>query len=449
MRLLPFALSCLLIGGSVGYFAGKLKTGSREKAEEAAVKKVRSSSGPRSISHLKGNSLSTSFSRSKKPRSYAEASAVPGQTARLQALVELYSDLSDEEFAREAEKLEGLPFNERVLSAYILFASWAETSPYEALSHANTQMGRTGMFVRPTILQSWASTDPRSASAYYESNKAEFAMMNMMGGRRGGSTAAGTVATEWAKQDPEGVIAWANTLEGEDREDASVKAISQIATTDPEKASRFSADLDGAALAKANISIASEWAKSDWASTESFIEKLPTDQKGDALSAAVQSLASEDLSLAATKALEIPEGDARDQAVESVTGSLARENPAEAAAWVLENGSESAQSDSMREIMGNWVSRDAPAAKVFALKQPEGALRDAAISSYIFSDRKGEPEENIQLAGQISDERSRGRAVGTAAMRWMAEDREAATEYIETSESINERTRNWLLNQGR
>ncbi len=447
-HLLPIAASCLLAGGAIGYIAGNNGTSEEEVETESVSRKAVSSGSSRSVSKS-GSSAGSGSSGQQKPQTYAEVSATPGQTARLQALVELYSGLSSEEFVKEAEKLDGLPFNERILSAYILFASWAETSPYEAFDHANTKMGRTGMFVRPTILQSWASTDPKAASQYYESNKSEFAMMGMMGGGRGGSSGAGTVAGEWAKQDPEGALAWAKTLEGRDGADASMKVISQIAATDPERASSLTSGLAGDALAKANNSIASEWAKKDWSSTESFIEGLPADQQGNALGAAVESLASENPQLAATKALEIPEGNARDEAIESVAESMARENPAEAAEWIVENGSEKAQSEAMRDVMGSWVSVDASAAKAFAVEQPEGELRDSAVSSFVLSDTKGNPQENIQLAETITNERSRGWAIGATTMRWMTQDREAATEYIQNSETINEGMKNRILNGGR
>lgn len=444
-NILPIAASCLLAGGAIGYIAGNSGDNPEDSDQASSSKKSVSSGSSRSVSG--SGSGANAASRSDKPKTYAEASATPGQTARLQALVDLYSGLSSEEFAGEADKLEDLPFNERILSAYILFAAWAEKSPYEAFDHANTKMGRTAMFVRPTILQSWASTDPKAASRYYESNKSDFAMMGMMG-RGGGSSGAGTVAGEWAKQDPEGALAWAKTLEGRDSEQATVKALSQIASTDPSRAAELTSGLTGDALSKANRSIAAEWAKKDWAATESFVNDLPADQQGAALGAAVEALASENPQLAATKALEIPEGEARDEAVESVAESMARENPAEAADWIVKNGTEKAQKEAMRDVMGNWVSQDAAAARTWAVEQPEGALRDSAVSSYVMSDSKGDPQENIQLAESISDEGSRGWAIGMTTMRWMGQDSEAATEYLQSSDAIDERMKERILNRG-
>ena len=67
------------------------------------------------------------------------------------------------------------------MASFLLFGRWAEVDPTAAMSFSNT-MGFAGMFVRPTILQSWASVDPANAAKYYAENPREFAMMGMMGG---------------------------------------------------------------------------------------------------------------------------------------------------------------------------------------------------------------------------------------------------------------------------
>jgi hypothetical protein len=370
----------------------------------------------------------------------------PGQTARLQALVDLYSGLSPEEFAGEADKLNDLPFNERILNAYVLFAAWAEVAPYEAFEHANTKMGRTGMFVRPTILQSWAASDPKAAADYYQANKSDFVMMDMMGrGRGGGDSGAATIAGEWARQDPEGALAWAKSLTGREKDDASAKAIAQVASTDPERAASLTAGLEGRALTEARQNIAVEWAKIDWDRAESFINTLPADQRGEAMGAAVGALAGEDPVRAAGKALSIPEGPARNGAISAVAESMAREQPAEAARWVSANGNEETQRQAVGNIMSNWVNQDPGAAKDWAVSRPAGPVRDAALASYVINDSKGSPAENIQLAESISDERSRGWAVGMATMRWMGEDREAAIDFVQSSDLIDERMRERIL----
>jgi hypothetical protein len=446
-NLIAIAGACLLTGGAIGYIAGNQKGDSRSSSDESSSSGSQTvSSNSRRARNSGGDLGSDDRSRTSRPRTLEEVANTPGQTARIQALMDLYSGLSRDEFPGEADKLNDLPFNERILNAYVLFAAWAEVAPYEAFDHAKTKMGRTGMFVRPTILQSWAASDPKAAAEYYSANKSDFVMMGMMGRDRGGSgSGAATIAGEWAKQDPEGALAWARSLEGTEGADASVRAISQIAATDPQRAATLTNGLEGRSLTEANRNIASEWARSDWGAAENFINSLPADQQGDAMGAAVRSLASEDPTLAASRVLEIPEGNARDEAIETVAESMAREQPAEAAQWVTENGNENAQREAMRDIMSNWVSQDPGAARDWAVSRPEGAVRDAAVSSYVMNDSNGSPAENIRLAETITDERSRGWAVGMTTMRWMSEDREAATNYIRNSDMIDDRWRDRLL----
>ncbi|MEN8772655.1 MAG: hypothetical protein ABF379_12205 [Akkermansiaceae bacterium] len=447
--LLPIAASCLLAGGAIGYIVGDSGQDSSAAESVAEKEKSRAAGSSRAFGRSGSGSGSSSAkgSGSGKPSNYGEVSNVPGQTARVQALVDLYSNMTSEELKEEAKRLDGLPMGERFLAGSLLYAAWAEVSPYDAMDHANGQRGWASMMIKPGILQSWAASDPKGAADYYITNKSEFAGMGMMG-RMGGGTGGATVAKEWAKQDPEGALTWAKGLEGRDGSDATARVLAQIAETDPERAASLTVGLEGDALASANENIAKEWAKKDWGEAESFINGLPADQRGDALGAAVRSLANENPTLAARKALEIPEGDSRDDAIESVAASLSREDPAKAAEWVVENGSEKAQRDSMRNVIGNWVDQDPTAAKEWAVGQPEGAVRDSAVSSFVMSDKNGSPQENIQLAETITDERSRGWSIGMTTMRWMGEDPEAASSYLETSEYIDEGMKKRILGRG-
>lgn len=442
-NIFPIAASCLLVGGGIGYLFGN------QGVSEPEVTVSPDSSGGSSLSSRSRSSVpAVSVSDSSgKPSSYEEIATLPGQTARLQALLEYYSGLSNDEFAAEAAKLDNLPFGERIIAGSILFGAWAEVSPFDAMEHANTQMGQAGMFVRPTILQSWAASDPRGAADYYSTNKSQFAMMGMFGGRgRGGmSSGAATIAGEWAKQDPEAALSWAKSLEGSDSGQAVSKALAQIATTDPLKASQMTAGLEGSALGEANSSIAREWASKDWSATESWINGLPQDQQGNAMGAAIRTLASEDPRLAGTKALQMTEGDARNEAVESVAEAMGRENPAAAISWVMENGTEDSQRESMRDVMGNWASKDPVAARTWVSEQPAGPVRDAAASSYVMSDNTGNGADQITIAESITDERTRGWTVGVAAVRWMGQDKEAATSYIQSSEAISDDAKNRII----
>jgi hypothetical protein len=96
----------------------------------------------------------------------------------MQSLLDYYSSLSPEQLEEEAKKLDGIPMPERIMASYVLFAKWAETDPQSAMAFSD-KMGFTGMFVKPTIMQSWASVDPVAASKFYSDNPSQFAMMGV------------------------------------------------------------------------------------------------------------------------------------------------------------------------------------------------------------------------------------------------------------------------------
>jgi len=436
------AIACLLAGGAFGFLLGSGNSSPEAVTDTRAVE-VRL--GERGVSPATGSS------RTEKPTSYREIAARPGQMNRIQAMLDLYSNLSPGGYAAEAENLKSLPFSERILAAYLLFTAWAEVSPVAAMTHANSKMGFAGNFMKPTLLQSWAASDPRAAANYLESNKGELAMMGTMGwGRRGrgSDTGSSVIASEWAKQDPEGALTWAKSLSGKDGKSALTGVITELAKTDPAKASGLVGELDEGDRARAYASIAAEMGKNDWASTESWIGTLPADQRDGAMASAIRSLASSDSTLAAQRALTLPEGEARTEAMEVVVGELAKEDPAEAVSWVMTNGSEEAQRESIGEAMPAWVASDAQSARAWIDSQASGGVRDAAVRSFVSSNQKAAPLENIELAKTITNDRARDRVIGMTGYRWMSEEPEQAREFFEATDAVSDRVKERILNGG-
>lgn len=68
-------------------------------------------------------------------------------------------------------------------------------------------------------------------------------------------------------------------------------------------------------------------------------------------------------------------------------------------------------------------------------------MRDQAVSSYIMSNQGGDVQANLKLAETIGDERSRSHAIGMTAIGWMRQDKEAATQYLETTESLSQESK--------
>ena len=434
-------IAALLAGAAGGYFAGKSGSSGADTSAvaESAMRDTKTTVRP---------GASASADVKKGPRDVHQALGEQGQLARMQGLMDLYAAMNSDQLSEAAGKLEELPMAQRIMASMLLFSRWGEIDPQAALAHAAT-LGPGGFFARPTILQSWASTDPANAAKYFSENPGEFAMMGGFGGPGGGGEGgAGTIAAEWAKLDPTAALAWANSLSGNNQTNALRSIISELAGTDPTKAAQIASTLSGDEQARAYGDIAEKLATKDFASAEAFINGLPADSRSRALSDALNVLARTDPQAAAAKMASMAEGDDRDRAVSGIAEGWARQDPAAAAAWLSQQSSED-MDDAVRSVVQSWAGRDSAAALSWIQSQPQGEVRDEAIGTYIWTSRNADPQSTIQLAESISDEGDRNRSVFMATRRWMQQDPAAATAYIQSSTTLSDEAKQRMLEGGR
>ncbi len=428
------AAASLAVGGATGYLIGT--SGNTEvETKEVVVENSRSSRG--SLSRGEEGRMGSATSRMN------EVLSRPGQTDRLQGMLDLYDQMKPEDFAAEAERLRNLPGAERFIGAFLLYSKWGEEDPIAAMEYSN-KLGMMGMMVRPIVLQGWAGADPQGAVGYFDSNKSEFAMMS----RFGGSSPAGSIAGEWARQDPDAAMAWAKTLEGRERSDANSSIFRNLAVTDPTRAASLAAGLETSEeRAAANSEIARSWAGKDWDSSQEWIKSLPLDEQAAAQSDAIRGLAQTDPMRASQEVLSLQAGESRERAITEVAENMAMQDPKQAASWVMENGSQESQTEAIGDIMRSWAATDQQAARSFIDQQPQGDLRDRATSSYVTTSNEA-PVDRLKLAETISDERTRERAVARTAGQWMREEPEAAKEWIQGSDSLSDGMKERLQNGG-
>lgn len=431
--------AALAIGLGVGFGIGK--SGDATEADSAAIEaSMRTSKSDRG-----GMDSPRGSKNEKKARSLDEIYRQPGQSNRVQSLLDFYSNLGPGEFSAEADKLEALPFNERILAGVLLFGKWAEVDPTAAMAYTDT-MGFGGALVRPTVLQGWASTDPVNAAKYYTENPAQFAMMNMMGGGRGGMGAQGPaeiIAGEWAKQDPTAALAWASALPNNSSAAMST-VISEVAKSDPMKAATMVGGMAEGARGQAYESIAKQWAQKDFSEAASWVAGLPESERAGAMSAAIEGLAISNPALAATELGKMTDLEARADVAPIVAKNYARTDVQGSMNW-LNTLDDEAKRESMREVMPIWAASDSAAALNFIKSQTAPKVKDRAAESYIWSNRSTPPAQLVEVAGMISDEGDRSRATGVLAARWMQEDKAAATDYINSTDSIPAEMKERLL----
>jgi hypothetical protein len=437
---LMFPVVTLLLGGSAGFLIGKGGKSDPASAEISAESLSRSS---RAGSTTDASGAKGSASR---PRSVDEIYQAPGQLQRMQSLLDYYSSLSPEQLEEEAKKLDGIPMPERIMASYVLFAKWAETDPQSAMAFSD-KMGFTGMFVKPTIMQSWASVDPVAASKFYSENPSQFAMMGMFGGRGGGGPmgngAASIIASEWAKQNPEDAMTWAKSLNGAEKGNALSSIVSQIAKTDPEKAMQLASTMEGDDQSRANRQIAEALGAKSWGEAEKFIAGLPADQQEDARRRAFDGLAGQDPFEAAKQLTTFADDEQRGRATATVAEQMSRENPQEAFNLVVSSGVTS--DDAMRNVMMNYSRQDSKAALASIGQIPAGEMRDTAVGTYVFANNSTDNSQTFALAETITDEGDRERALMVSSAKWMAADPVAAKAAIQQSTSLSDEAKTRII----
>jgi len=436
--ILPAA--ALALGAAGGFITGKGTSAPDSTASTTSEVSQRARSSNRGGSGEPGEDAKRA-----RAKSIEDAINTPGHSARIKNLLDFYSGLSPEQLAEEAKKLENMPMSERIMASFLLFGRWAEVDPTAAMAHANT-MGFAAGFVRPTILQSWASVDPENAAKYYNENPREFAMMGGPG-PGGGGNGASMIAAEWAKQDPQAALAWASSLTGGDKNRAMTSVIREVAMNDPKRAAELAGSMDPSERGDAYQSIARSYGSKNFGEAESWIRTLPSDEQGRAMAAALEGLSQTDPTLAWSKAQAMADGDDKNRALRNVLENLAKQDSSTALKQ-LSSLTPEQQERSIGPVIQNLAVTDNAAALKYVESLAPGPVRDRGVQEVVQNDRKSEPSTLIALAETITNEGDRNRTVGMAAMRWMREDETAAKNYIQTSASIPDNVKQRMLEGG-
>lgn len=436
-------LGALVIGAAAGFISGK-------NTSPSAAGNGQDEASPQTRSSLRKDGASAEpEKKSSRKIDPTSISRMAGNSNRIQALLEFYAGLSPQQLAEEAAKLENLPINERLVASFLLFGRWAEVDPNAAMAFSNT-MGMAGGFVRPTILQSWASVDPVNAAKYYLQNPREFAMMDMMGGGRGpmgGQGASSIIASEWARQDPAAAMAWASALTT-GKGQAMTSVVSEVAKTDPKKAAEMLSKLEPADRVGAYRAVASQYGAMDFPGADVWIQSLPAGEQAEARASAIRGLASKDPREALAQVNKMADGDGKDQAVTAMVKDLARLDPQAASLLVNSQKNEESKREALRELMPTWTNQNPKAAQNYIETLKPGPVRDSAAQAWVFSNTTSPPTEIMPMAESITDDGDRARSVGVAAMRWMREDETAAKTYVESSTALPEDAKKRLMDGG-
>ena len=430
------AVGALLFGGVGGYLIGNGGDDSNPEGDSPIGVRTKKSVSSR-VATVTAGSGSSAPRAARSSGGLREILSEPGQTSRIMSLLEYYSDLDPSQFESEVQKLQGLPMSQRMLAMNLLFSRWAENDPKGSWERSQ-QMGFPEMFMaRAGAVSGWAASNPEALAQEYSNNPDEFGMGP---GRRGKGDTAAMIAGEWAKQNPEAALKWAQTLDEREAADAISGVFNELSQQDPQEALRMAATLDDNARGDAYESIAASWAISDYAAADQWINSLSEGQ-GKVRFAAIESLANASPSQAARETTKLPAGEERDDLVAEVSREWARQDAPAAFEWLTESGSEGAVEEGIGRVVGALSREDPERVLDYIDSQDAGEVRDNAVQGYVYGNRDAPAAETIRLAETISGEDDRQRAVTRVAYEWAREDPEATLQYLETTDSIGEDSR--------
>jgi hypothetical protein len=322
---------------------------------------------------------------------------LPAGASRTEALRQIVSDIAYSEPKFAAELVLEMPPGQQRQSVHQVSSYLARRDRTAALEWAERlTSSEARRFAMQSVLQQWATDDPKAAAEYCASHPVETPELIS-------SAVAG-----WVRKDPSGALAWARSLpEGPQREAALVSGISSLAASDPQQAANLATTtLSGNKQSQALGSIAGAWAVTDPSAAAAWASKLS-------------------------------DGSARMNAESNVASVWVRQDPATAAAWALRLPNSHAISTIARE----WAAQDSAAVARWLDTVPSGNARDSAVSNFSRAVADSDPEGAVTWAATISQPAQRDSAISDVYQQWRRTDPKAAATWLQTTTAISEEAR--------
>ena len=214
-------------------------------------------------------------------------------------------------------------------------------------------------------------------------------------------------------EDPS-TLDWAATLPEEQRGQVISATLRELAQNDPaEAASKFSGSIDRIGPDSSRVSasrlageIANEWARTDPAAALAWATGLPGDSQKKAVENAMSGWAEKDVDAALTALSTLPPS----VHAAALPALISKAPPARIAdlATRLEGLPVSpGRIEASERLMDRWSGQNPEEASAWMGRQPEGDVRDAAISRFIRWADVREPDAALLWAGSMSDPRKR------------------------------------------
>ena len=296
--------------------------------------------------------------------SLPHAMAEPGFRGRLDRWMEATESMEAVDVLAYLQSLRHRPgTSDGLIAQQLLLARYAELDPKTALSYVDSLKGFQHDMGQQTVLSAWAVKDPVEAAQYFD------AIAEDMDAFDASQAAAGTLAAEWARQDPDSALEWADSL--------------------------------------------------------------PDELRGEAFGRIMAQMSHDDLDEATELLSAIEPGDERTGMLQTLVDQWAHQAPREAADWVMENTDDADRLIAVESLMGAWMTLSPMEASQWLADLPNSGAKDSAILAMTASRAvQRDPEANVAWSASIQDPTLRSDAVISAYGDWLASDPQSAEAWL-------------------
>lgn len=311
--------------------------------------------------------------------------------------------------------------SESKMLTHLLLTRWAKADPeaaFASLDDANFSLERGHSI---SVLSALAALDPKRTADWLTSPSNTRAFYPVVG-----HILSGTIAKEWARQDPDAALAWARTLADQQQAGAYSGVLGTIAATDPQKAATLAQTLEhGDARDHILGEIAQSWARHSPEKALAWTTTLSPDEKRNTTAIALKSWSETHPSEAA----EYLDQQSGTEHLELVASHWSKRNPAEAANWVSAKPASHHRNTALGITLWNWTTQNPEAATAWIQSQPKGSTKDHAISGLATAAVEFDPLTALEWAQKISNPTFRDELTRRTFTTWTRRDPESALEW--------------------
>ena len=250
-----------------------------------------------------------------------------------------------------------------------------------------------------------------------------------------------SLITGWAASDPEGAIAQLANLP-ENLQDQRTKfessIVSGLADRNRDEAANYVMELANQGRENAHRLmeiVATEVLRKDgFEAAAAWTQDLPNGEaKGEAMQRVANTYARRDPEGAAGWIEQFASEDYARDAVREIGQQWARNQPVNAVTWLDNLPSGEGQKAGLNSAFGDWEDKDPVAAGQYLMSMEPSAKRDSAISGFANGYAYQDPETSIAWANDISDPNLRVSTLTRAGQVYFRRDPEAAKTWLASS----------------